>query len=90
MEDVAAAILDITDRACERLKQFGATIVSDRRPEHRGGNQRSGIVAFELAGPRPAGREEALSYAAGSCSVAGPGGCESAPTHTTMKRTSID
>jgi cysteine desulfurase / selenocysteine lyase len=53
MEDVAAAILDITDRACERLREAGATIVSDRRPEHRGGKQRSGIVAFELAGRDP-------------------------------------
>ena len=53
MEDVSAAILDITDRACERLREAGATIVSDRRPEHRGGKQRSGIVAFELAGRDP-------------------------------------
>jgi selenocysteine lyase/cysteine desulfurase len=47
---VAAAILDITDRACHRLAECGAKIVSDRRPEHRGGEQRSGIVAFELLG----------------------------------------
>jgi selenocysteine lyase/cysteine desulfurase len=50
IEQIAAAILEITDRACERLQSIGATIVSDRRPEHRGGRQRSGIVAFELAG----------------------------------------
>jgi selenocysteine lyase/cysteine desulfurase len=50
MELVAAAILEITDRACERLREIGARIVSDRRPEHRGGQQRSGIVAFELPG----------------------------------------
>jgi cysteine desulfurase/selenocysteine lyase len=50
VEHVAEAILDITDRACERLRQLGATIVSDRRPDHRGGRQRSGIVAFELPG----------------------------------------
>jgi selenocysteine lyase/cysteine desulfurase len=49
-ESVAAAILDITDRACERLTEIGATIVSDRRLEHRNGEQRSGIVAFELPG----------------------------------------
>jgi selenocysteine lyase/cysteine desulfurase len=48
IENIAAAILDITDRACERLRQIGATIVSDR-----GGERRSGIVAFELAGRDP-------------------------------------
>jgi selenocysteine lyase/cysteine desulfurase len=50
IENVAAAILDITERACERLTQIGATIVSDRRSGYRGGEQRSGIVAFELPG----------------------------------------
>jgi cysteine desulfurase / selenocysteine lyase len=44
IDAIAAAIIDITDKACERLGEIGATIVSDRRPEHR-----SGIVAFELA-----------------------------------------
>jgi cysteine desulfurase / selenocysteine lyase len=48
IERVSAAILDITDRACERLREIGAKIVSDRRMEHRSGQQRSGIVAFEL------------------------------------------
>ena len=51
--NLAAAILDITDRACERLEKIGATIVSDRRPDHRSGEQRSGIVAFELPGCDP-------------------------------------
>lgn len=48
VEQIAAAILDITDRSCERLKRIGATIVSDRSPSHR-----SGIVAFELTGHDP-------------------------------------
>jgi selenocysteine lyase/cysteine desulfurase len=53
LENVAAAVLDITERACERLRAIGATIISDRRPDHRGGEQRSGIVAFELPGLDP-------------------------------------
>jgi selenocysteine lyase/cysteine desulfurase len=53
LERVSAAILDITDRACERLREIGAIIVSDRRLEHRAGQQRSGIIAFELADRDP-------------------------------------
>jgi selenocysteine lyase/cysteine desulfurase len=52
-ESIAAAVLDITDQACERLREIGATIVSDRRPDHRGGEQRSGIVSFEMPGHDP-------------------------------------
>jgi selenocysteine lyase/cysteine desulfurase len=51
--NLAAAVLDITDRACERLAKIGARIVSDRGFEHRNGEQRSGIVAFEYAGRDP-------------------------------------
>jgi selenocysteine lyase/cysteine desulfurase len=50
IDSVAAAVLDVTDRACERLVEIGAKIISDRRMDHRGGEQRSGIVAFELPG----------------------------------------
>ena len=53
IDAVAASVLDITDRACERLTAIGARIVSDRRPDHRGGQQRSGIVAFEWPGHDP-------------------------------------
>jgi cysteine desulfurase/selenocysteine lyase len=53
LENTAAAILDITDAACERLQSIGAKIVSDRRLDHRDGQQRSGIVAFELPGLDP-------------------------------------
>lgn len=53
VENLAAAVLDLTELACERLARIGATIVSDRRLDHRGGEQRSGIVAFELPGSDP-------------------------------------
>jgi selenocysteine lyase/cysteine desulfurase len=53
IQSIAAAVLEITELACQRLTEIGATIVSDRRPDYRGGAQRSGIVAFELAGRDP-------------------------------------
>jgi cysteine desulfurase / selenocysteine lyase len=53
VDSVAASILDFTDRACERLTEIGAKVVSDRRPDHRGGQQRSGIVSFEWPGYDP-------------------------------------
>ena len=52
-ESLAASVIDITEKACERLAKIGATIVSDRRMDHRGGQQRSGIVSFELPGLDP-------------------------------------
>lgn len=48
IESVAEAVLDITEKACQRLEEIGAKVVTNRRPDHRGGNQRSGIVAFEM------------------------------------------
>jgi cysteine desulfurase/selenocysteine lyase len=53
IENLADAVLDITDRACDKLKKIGAKIISDRQLEHRDGNQRSGIVAFEMPGKEP-------------------------------------
>jgi selenocysteine lyase/cysteine desulfurase len=51
--NIAASVIDITEKACERLTKIGAKIISDRRLEHRGGQQRSGIVSFELPGLDP-------------------------------------
>ncbi len=42
---IAQRVLEITDYACRRLEEIGATIVSCREPEHA-----SGIVSFSLAG----------------------------------------
>jgi selenocysteine lyase/cysteine desulfurase len=40
---IARRVLDITDLACERLRQAGALVASPREGDHR-----SGIVSFEL------------------------------------------
>ncbi|MCA9232236.1 MAG: aminotransferase class V-fold PLP-dependent enzyme [Planctomycetales bacterium] len=48
VDNVAAAILDITDRACEQLQSMGAKVWSPRS-----GAERSGIVSFELPGRDP-------------------------------------
>jgi len=48
VENVAAAILDTTDEACEQLQELGAVVCSPRS-----GAERSGIVSFELPGHDP-------------------------------------
>jgi len=47
-------ILEYTDLACDRLAAAGAVIATNRDRQHRGGEQRSGIVYFELPGRDPA------------------------------------
>ena len=47
-EAISRRVLEITDRACQRLADAGAVIHSDRRPGHQ-----SGIVSFELPGRDP-------------------------------------
>lgn len=45
---IAMRVLDLTDLACNHLREIGATIAS-----HRVGSCRSGIVSFELPGRDP-------------------------------------
>lgn len=52
-ETLSRQILDYTDLACERLASAGAVITTNRDPQHRGGDHRSGIVFFELPGRDP-------------------------------------
>jgi selenocysteine lyase/cysteine desulfurase len=48
VQAIAARLIELTDLACQRLTDIGATIASDRTPAHR-----SGIVAFTLPGRDP-------------------------------------
>jgi selenocysteine lyase/cysteine desulfurase len=41
--NIAAAVLDITDHACEELAKMGLRVISPRE-----GDERSGIVSFEF------------------------------------------
>jgi len=45
---ISRRVVEITDLACERLRQIGAQVISNRRPEHA-----SGIVLFDLPGRDP-------------------------------------
>jgi selenocysteine lyase/cysteine desulfurase len=45
VDHIAASILNITDHLCERVSEMGLRIVSPRD-----GEERSGIVSFELPG----------------------------------------
>ncbi|TWT86802.1 putative cysteine desulfurase [Pseudobythopirellula maris] len=49
----AAAILETTDLACERLREIGAELATHRSAEPSGHDPRSGIVAFTLPGREP-------------------------------------
>ncbi|MEM6798342.1 MAG: aminotransferase class V-fold PLP-dependent enzyme [Planctomycetota bacterium] len=51
--DLAAAVLSITDLACDRLKAIGADVLSHREPEPNGHDPRSGVVSFTLPGKDP-------------------------------------
>lgn len=53
VENLSAAVLEISEHACDKLESVGAKIISDRRPHHRNGEQRSGIIAFEIPGREP-------------------------------------
>lgn len=46
-------VLDYTDLACERLATAGAVVTTNRDMSHRSGEQRSGIVFFDLPGRDP-------------------------------------
>ncbi len=62
LEHLSAALLEWTDQACERLQAIGADLFSDRGRDHREGEQRSGIVTFEMPGRDPeAVRKHCLS-----------------------------
>jgi selenocysteine lyase/cysteine desulfurase len=45
IDNIAAAVLDITDHACEELARTGLRVISPRD-----GEERSGIVSFEFPG----------------------------------------
>ena len=49
-EAISRRILHLSDYACERLAEIGATLVSKRQPTETGHDPRSGIVSFDLPG----------------------------------------
>lgn len=50
---ISSQVLEYTDLACERLARAGAVIRSSRDKQHRQGEQRSGLVFFEVPGRDP-------------------------------------
>lgn len=59
VEQIAASILEFTDKACHELEAVGAVIHSPRE-----GNTKSGIISFELPGRDPQQfRAECLNHA---------------------------
>ncbi|QDV74748.1 aminotransferase class V-fold PLP-dependent enzyme [Botrimarina mediterranea] len=52
--DVAAAVLDVTDYLCERLASIGVAVASHRGIEQNGHDPRSGIVVADLTDPTAA------------------------------------
>ena len=63
IENVATAILAVTDQACMRLRDLGARILSHRDSQPGGHDPRSGIVIFELDGHDPrAVRQHCLDH----------------------------
>ncbi len=67
-EAICRRVFEVTGLACERLVRLGATIYSDRRPEHK-----SGIVVFTVPGRRAqAVRERCLAQGV-VLSCRGPG-----------------
>ena len=53
VDQIALAITDLTDLACEQLLRLGAQLYTHRQPEVGGHDPRSGIVAFRMPGQAP-------------------------------------
>ncbi|MEO0477570.1 MAG: aminotransferase, partial [Planctomycetota bacterium] len=71
IEQVAAALLEVTDVLCERLESAGAVVASHRQIEPSGNDPRSGVLAFEMPGRDPMAVRGALLDAGVVCSCRG-------------------